>query len=113
MRKQHVRLFAFLSICLPMLLSAHAVLHTQAASADQLPSGNTRLLRYADISADKVVFSYAGDLWTSSRQGGAARRLTSSPGDKLYPKFSPDGNWIAFTPQSTVTPDASTIPPTD
>jgi len=110
MTKQHVRLLAVLAICLPMLLSAHTALQTQPAYADQPPSGNTRLLRYADISADKVVFSYAGDLWTSPRQGGAARRLTSSPGDKLYPKFSPDGKWIAFTAEYDGNPDVYIIP---
>jgi tricorn protease len=110
MTKQHVRLSGISVIFLTMLLSAHTALHSQAAPADQSPSGNTRLLRYADISRDKVVFSYAGDLWTSPRQGGAARRLTTSPGDKLYPKFSPDGKWIAFTASYDGNPDVYVMP---
>jgi tricorn protease len=65
--------------------------------ADSVPVGPTRLLRFADISKDQVVFAYAGDLWIAAREGGAARRLTSHVGDELYPKFSPDGKWIAFT----------------
>lgn len=75
-----------------------------------MPQGNTKLLRYADISRDKVVFSYAGDLWTCARQGGAARRLTTGAGDKLYPKFSPDGKWIAFTASYDGNPDVYVIP---
>src|SRR5579872_1573504 len=79
------------------------------AAADQVPSGPTRLLRFADISKDKVVFVYAGDLWIASREGGAARRLTSQVGDELYPKFSPDGKWIAFTGEYDGNPDVYVI----
>ena len=31
--------------------------------------------------------------------GGTATRLTAHPGLELFPKFSPDGKWIAFTGQ--------------
>jgi len=79
------------------------------ASADQVPEGPTKLLRFADISKDKVVFAYAGDLWIASREGGAARRLTSHVGDELYPKFSPDGKWIAFTGEYDGNPDVYVI----
>src|SRR5436309_8814810 len=58
-----------------------------------------RLLRFPDIYKDKVAFYYGGDLWLASTAGGAARRITSHPGRELFPKFSPDGKWIAFTGQ--------------
>ena len=84
--------------------------HAQSSGdADQVPAGPTRLLRFADISKDKVVFAYAGDLWIASREGGAARRLTSHAGDELYPKFSPDGKWIAFTGEYDGNPDVYVI----
>src|SRR5205807_10217911 len=95
-RTKHIRLSLAFAICLALLLTFYSPSHGQSAPADQIPSGPTRLLRYADISKDKIVFSYAGDLWVSPREGGSARRLTSSPGDKLFPKFSPDGKSIAF-----------------
>src|SRR5579875_3269094 len=41
----------------------------------------TRLLRFPDICGDRVVFTYAGDLWTVSAQGGTATRLTAGPGN--------------------------------
>src|SRR5258707_1475425 len=110
MRTKHIRLFLTLAIFLTVLLSAYSSSHGQSAPADQVPSGPTRLLRYADISKDKVVFSYAGDLWTSPREGGSARRLTSSAGDKLYPKYSPDGKRIAFTAAYDGNPDVYIIP---
>src|SRR5256886_11880490 len=59
----------------------------------------TKLLRFPDISGEKVVFTYAGDLWTAPASGGAAIRLTSHPGIEVFGKFSPDGKWIAFTGQ--------------
>jgi len=62
-------------------------------------SAQTKLLRFPDISGDRVVFTYGGDLWTASASGGAAIRLTSHPGMEVFGKFSPDGKWIAFTGQ--------------
>src|SRR3984885_7191426 len=35
------------------------------------------LLRNPSLSGDKIAFLYANDVWTVSRQGGEARRLTS------------------------------------
>jgi len=57
----------------------------------------TRLLRFPDIYKDKIAFVYAGDIWIVDSNGGTARRLTSHKGMELFPKFSPDGEWIAFS----------------
>ncbi|HXW12985.1 MAG TPA: hypothetical protein VEN79_00620, partial [Terriglobia bacterium] len=57
--------------------------------AQELPEG--RLLRFPDVSRDKISFSYGGDLWLVARTGGVAQRITSHPGQELFPKFSPDG----------------------
>src|SRR5271165_5405628 len=65
--------------------------------AQPMPEG--RLMRFPDVTKDKIVFSYGGDLWLVSRDGGVARRVTSHPGQELFGKFSPDGKWIAFTAQ--------------
>ncbi len=58
-----------------------------------------RVMRFPDIKNEKIVFSYGGDLWIVNEQGGQARRLTSHPGLEIFPRFSPDGKWIAFTGQ--------------
>src|SRR5438067_2023287 len=60
---------------------------------------DTKLLRFPDIHADRLVFTYGGDLWTASSSGGTATRLTAHPGLEVFAKFSPDGKWIAFTGQ--------------
>jgi tricorn protease len=62
-------------------------------------SAQTKLLRFPDIHEDKIAFVYGGDLWVASTSGGMATRLTAHPGLELFPKFSPDGKWIAFTGQ--------------
>jgi tricorn protease len=104
-----VRLLLWLSVMLAASLGAISAKTPTQAAADQVPDGPTKLLRFADISKDKVVFAYAGDLWIASREGGAARRLTSHVGDELYPKFSPDGKWIAFTGEYDGNPDVYVI----
>jgi tricorn protease len=62
-------------------------------------AAQTKLLRFPDIHGDRVAFTYAGDLWLAPAGGGTAVRLTAHPGLELFPKFSPDGRWIAFTGQ--------------
>jgi tricorn protease len=59
----------------------------------------TRLLRFPDIQGDRVAFCHAGDLWTAPAAGGLAVRVTTHPGLEQFPKFSPDGRWLAFTGQ--------------
>ncbi len=68
-----------------------------AGCAEEMQEG--RLMRFPDIYKDKIVFMYGGDLWLASSSGGDARRITSDQGRELFPKFSPDGKWIAFTAQ--------------
>jgi tricorn protease len=59
----------------------------------------TKLLRFPAVHDDKVVFTYAGDLYTVAATGGVARRLTSHDGFEMFARFSPDGKQLAFTGQ--------------
>jgi len=79
------------------LAAALAVLAAGFVLAQGLPEG--RLMRFPDIHGDRIVFVYGGDLWLASARGGAAHRITTFLGRELFPKFSPDGKWIAFTGQ--------------
>ncbi len=55
------------------------------------------LFRYPDVSRSQIVFSYANDIWVVPKTGGTAIRLSSPAGPELFPKFSPDGQRIAFS----------------
>jgi len=80
-------------------LSVCAVALCVALTGAALATAQTKLLRFPDIHGDQVVFTYGGDLWLAPTSGGTAWRLTAHPGQELFAKFSPDGNWIAFTGQ--------------
>jgi len=70
----------------------------------------TKLLRFPAIYQNQVVFTYAGDLYSTTDQGGIARKLTSHPGYEMFAKFSPDGKTIAFTGQYDGNTEVFTIP---
>jgi len=65
-----------------------------------LAQEDARLLRFPAVFGEKVVFTYAGDLFEVPINGGTARRLTSDEdGYEMFAMFSPDGKHIAFTGQ--------------
>ncbi|HEX8724178.1 MAG TPA: PDZ domain-containing protein [Gemmatimonadaceae bacterium] len=76
-----------------------------AAFPAALAAQSTRLLHQPDVSAKYVAFAYAGDIWLAPKDGGDARRVTSSPTVEADPHFSPDGKWLAFTGQYGGNPD--------
>src|SRR6185369_439869 len=59
-------------------------------------TSNNLLLRKPALSKTQIAFSYAGDIWVVSRDGGEARRLTAGIGSASDPHFSPDGTMIAY-----------------
>jgi tricorn protease len=80
-----------------IVIACIVVACTRFSGAQEAQEG--RLLRFPDIDKDRIAFVYGGDLWLASGSGGTARRITSNPGRELFPKFSPDGKWLAFTGQ--------------
>ena len=58
---------------------------------------DARLLRQPDVSATEIAFVYGGDIWVVSKEGGVAQRLSTPMGEEGFPRFSPDGQQIAFT----------------
>jgi tricorn protease len=67
-------------------------------------------MRYPDINGTRIVFAAEGDLWLVSDSGGVARRLTTHPGTEYFPRFSPDGKWIAFTGEYDGNQDVFVVP---
>ncbi|HAF29276.1 MAG TPA: peptidase S41 [Bacteroidales bacterium] len=55
------------------------------------------LMRFPDVSENKIVFVTGEDIWGVSVEGGIATKLTFHDGEERHPKFSPDGSLIAFS----------------
>ena len=75
-----------------VLLVAFVVLTSSLAAASPI-----RLARHPDYHAGQVAFSYLGDIWIAREDGTGVRRLTDHRAREIYPRFSPDGRWIAFS----------------
>ena len=58
---------------------------------------DARMMRQPAVSATQIAFVYAGDIWLADKSGGVALRLSSPKGEESFPRFSPDGGWLAFT----------------
>lgn len=84
-------------------------LFAPAPVLSQPENGDTRLLAMPAVSAERIAFVYADDLWVADRDGKNPRRLTSDIGVEMYPVFSPDGQAIAFTAQYDGNLDVYTI----
>ena len=62
-----------------------------------LAQAQVKMVRYPSYSKGKVAFSYLGDIWVANDNGAGAERLTDNTAREIYPRFSPDGQWIAFS----------------
>lgn len=56
-----------------------------------------KLVRYPSYSNGRIAFTYLGDIWTADENGQNIQRLTVNKARDAYPRFSPDGKWIAFS----------------
>src|SRR5262249_32285489 len=56
-----------------------------------------KLARHPDVHGNKIVFSYLGDIWLANDDGTSVQRVTDNLARETYPRFSPDGKWIAFS----------------
>lgn len=65
--------------------------------SNQLNAQGTRLLRQPSINQDLIAFVYGADIWVVNKNGGDARRITSTSAVEQDPHFSPDGKTIAFS----------------
>src|SRR5947208_5120040 len=66
-------------------------------SAASLVAAPVRLARHPDYHAGKITFSYLGDIWVANEDGSNVQRITDNRAREMYPRFSPDGRWIAFS----------------
>ncbi|HXG55309.1 MAG TPA: S41 family peptidase [Vicinamibacterales bacterium] len=66
-------------------------------SASYVVAAPVKLARHPDYHAGMVTFSYLGDIWTANEDGGNLHRVTDHTAREVFPRFSPDGKWIAFS----------------
>lgn len=82
-----------LTVCAVAALSAWLFASPTLAS-DGL---SATMMRFPDVSESSIAFVYDNDVWVVPKAGGIASPLSSPPGQEQHPKFSPDGQTIAYT----------------
>ena len=63
------------SVRIQRLLALFSTLLLMSWPSTSMAQEETRLLRFPHIHGNSVVFTYAGDLYTASIEGGEAKRL--------------------------------------
>jgi tricorn protease len=71
-----------------------------------------KLVRYPSYSNGRIAFTYLADIWVADENGGNVQRLTVNRARDAYPRFSPDGKWIAFSSDRNGNLDVYLIPST-
>ena len=70
-----------------------------------------KFVRYPHVSnTGEIAFSYHGDIWVADSDGSNARRLTAHIARDTFPRFSPDGKWIAFNSDRMGNTDIWVVP---
>ncbi|HVS83544.1 MAG TPA: S41 family peptidase [Pyrinomonadaceae bacterium] len=69
-----------------------------------------KLVRYPSYHNGRIAFTYLGDIWTADENGQNIQRLTVNKARDAYPRFSPDGKWIAFSSDRNGNLDVFIIP---
>jgi tricorn protease len=68
--------------------------------------------RTPHMAGNRITFAYADDIWVANADGTNARRLTAHIARETNPRFSPDGQWIAFSSNRNGNYDVFIVPVT-
>jgi tricorn protease len=96
--KRHALIFGSLAVSLVLFVAA-------AAQAKPI-----HIPRTPDYHNGKIVFGYLGSIWVVNEDGSNPRRLTVHSAHDEFPRFSPDGRWIAFSSDRYGNNDVFVIP---
>ncbi len=95
------------AVALSLVLSYADASVALAATA---PYGPSKMLTDPALSADRIAFVYGNDVWTCRLDGGGVQRISSGPGVKMRPAFSPDGSLLAFSAELDGNLDVFVVP---
>src|SRR5512140_1611050 len=90
---------------LSLVLSSAAFAAPPAA-----PGSASKMLTDPALSKERIAFVYGNDVWTCRLDGGGVQRITSGPGVKMRPAFSPDGSLLAFSAELDGNLDVYVVP---
>jgi len=79
---------------IPSFMTFAVILSVSLCAVAQI---DARLMRYPDVSATQIAFTYANDIWLVPKAGGVAQRLSTPKGEESFARFSPDGKELAFS----------------
>ena len=105
-----IRLISRLAVLVLTLAASFPALASAQASSAPASSQPPLLLRNPSLNQDHIAFLYADDIWTVSREGGEAERLTSDGKVNEGPYYSPDGAWIAYSTRINGNSEVYVIP---
>lgn len=92
-------------LCFLFAVGVFSTWSWDAKASDTMP-----YLRFPDIHGNRLTFVCRGDLWTATIGGEVASRLTATPGREYFPKFSPNGRWLAYTAETSGSPQVWVLP---
>ncbi len=91
-------------VAMPCAAAASVALSARPAGAQPTPRPEApriepiKFARFPHVANDgTIAFTYQDDVWLADADGGNPRRLTVHVGRDFSPRFSPDGQWVAFT----------------
>jgi tricorn protease len=80
------------------------------APSEGTAAGPSKMLTDPALSKDRIAFVYGNDVWTCRLDGSGVARVTSGPGAKMRPAFSPDGSLLAFSAELDGNLDVYVVP---
>jgi tricorn protease len=80
------------------------------ALAQPRAADEAKLVRYPHYHNGRVAFTYFGDIWTADEKGQSVQRITVNRARDVYPRFSPDGRWLAFSSDRNGNMDVYVVP---
>ena len=88
---------AAVTLCLALSLTVSPAMFAAGGASPTAPLGPSKMLTDPALSKERIAFVYGNDIWTCRLDGSAVQRITSGPGVKMRPAFSPDGSLLAFS----------------